>query len=398
MNTQQPDISVVIACYDQAKELGLTLTSFLQQKFCTDRYELIVIDDHSPNPHARAVVARFRAKYPQASLIYVRQFRTDGGCYGSSAKAKNLGLRLARGKFIFFNNAEIVQAGESLSDIFETMTAATSSLCLRGVVLDQPFAPLINRTQLELELLHNQTDRTYERTASADHAGLAAVPRNLLLSVGGIDERFDYWGKEDLDLAARLKRAGATYVYDENLKSFHISHPANHVKDVDYLRMCALLEENNSRELIEANTGVLWGNLNRPPPHQMEGTVIVEADSDLDDLGKRLEAVIYSNGAELRDVLVICRNSDRAPVESFLASRYRPLELFSIASQADHVVTDRVLSRVRTERFDFLRIGFEFGELKWKLKSNHSSFRIRLIERFVAKPGVNENSAIAVGL
>jgi GT2 family glycosyltransferase len=371
MNTPQPAISVVIACYDQAKELELTLTSLLQQQFSVNQYEIIVVDDHSPNTDARSIVASFRARHPQASLIYVRQFRTDGGCYGSSAKVKNIGLRLARGQIVFFNNAEIVQAGESLSYIFQAMTVATSPLCLRGVVLDKPFEALVNRTQSELELTHDQTDRRQERVATADHAGLAAIPRHLILSVGGIDERFDYWGKEDLDLAARLKRGGATYVYDENLKSFHISHPPNHVRDLDHLRMCALLEENNSRELIEANTGVLWGTLNRLPRRQVEGTVIVEADRDLDDLGRRLEAIIYSNGAERRDVLVVCRDADRPPVEPFVASRYRPIELLSVASPGNDVLSERVLGRVRTERFEFLKVGCEFAEPTWEHKSGN---------------------------
>ncbi len=217
------------------------------------------------------------------------------------------------------------------------------------------------------------------------------------MSVGGIDERFDYWGKEDLDLAARLKRAGADYVYDENLKSFHLSHPPNHVKDHDYLRMCALLEENNSKQLIEANVGMLWGNLNLPPKEEQEGTIIVEADNDLDDLARRLEVVIYSDGAARRDVMVICRETGRALVENFVASRYRPLKVVSLGSLDVDAANDRIFRHVRTERFVFLKPGSEFGEHAWELKSDGLSSPFDFSADRASRAVVAEVPAAAAG-
>jgi glycosyltransferase involved in cell wall biosynthesis len=392
MIASYPRVSVVIACYDQAAQLEITLTSFLRQKLPTQFYELIVVDDHSPTYAVRDVVARYRLAYPEVSLIYVRQYRTDGGRYGSSARAKNIGLRLSRGEYVFFNNAEIVQAGESLSYILETMAAAQQQLCLRGRVLDIAYEQLKDRTQAELEQLHDNTDRKHERVATADHAGLAVVSRSLLLALGGNDERFDYWGKEDLDLAARLKRAGATYLYDEKLKSFHIAHPPNHVKQGDYLRMVALLDENNSSGLIEANRGHLWGALYPPPQEELEGTVIVQADSDLVDLGRRLEALLYSPGAERREVLVFCLDEHRATVEAALASRFRPINLISLVAQNPFEHASRVLRYVRTESFYFLPTGSTFDTAHWHDFSPDSSSPFELLAAHL----LNENTELRV--
>lgn len=361
----QPRISVVVACFNQTRELELTLTSFLQQELSFSAYELIVVDDHSPDDSARAVVGKLRRRYPQATLLYVRQYRTDGGSYGASAKVKNVGLRLAQGDYVFFNNSEIVQAGESLTHILNAVDAAPGPLCLRGRVMDLPYDQLIGRTQAELEAIHDGVEAGRERVATADHAGLAAVPRRLLLAVGGNDERFDYWGKEDLDLAARLKRAGATYVYDAGLKSFHISHPPNHVKQADYLRMCALLEENNARELVEANRGQLWGALNPPPEESLKGTVIVEADADTSDLARRLEAALYSPHAREYEVLIVCVEDDRAKVEPLVNGRYRPLPLVSLASTDAGQHVARVLRHARTEKISFLPVGASFSPPNW---------------------------------
>ncbi len=352
-----PRISVVIACFNQTRELELTLTSFLQQELPFSDYELIVVDDHSSDYSARAVVAKLRKKYPEACVLYVRQYRADGGSYGSSARVKNIGLRLARGDYVYFNNSEIAQAGESLTYILKTMDAADKPLCLRGRVMDLPFDELESRTQAQLESIYDRVEPERERVATADHAGLAAVPRDLLIAVGGNDERFDYWGKEDLDLAARLKRAGATYVYDERLKSFHISHPPNHVKQGDYMRMCSLLEENNSRELIEANRGWLWGALTPAPGETLSGTIVVEADSDIEDLASRLEAVVYAPRAEEYEVLVTCLESDRPAVELLIDNRYRPLTVISLSPDSRDEHEARIQRHVRTKKVSFVPAG-----------------------------------------
>lgn len=352
-----PRISVVIACFNQTKELELTLTSFLQQDFPFFAYELIVIDDHSTDHSARAVVGKLRGKYPNSTLLYVRQYRPDGGSYGASARVKNIGIRLARGDYVFFNNSEIVQAGESLSYILKTMEAAKKPLCLRGRVMDLPFEQLEGRSQAQLETIYDGVPAERERVATADHAGLACVSRALLIAVGGNDERFDYWGKEDLDLAARLKRAGATYVYDPQLKSFHISHPPNHRKEGDYQRMCALLEENNSRELIEANRGRLWGTLTPPPSETLRGTFVIEGDANIADLAARLETVVYSPQAGEYEVVVTCLDSDRAAVESLIDNHYRPIPVISFAPDSLDEREARVRRHVRTEKVFVLPAG-----------------------------------------
>lgn len=394
MSTSTPRVSVVIACYAQARELELTLASFLRQTLPTHLYELIVVDDHSPTTAARDVVAKFRAAYPHVSLIYARQYRPDGGQYGASARVKNIGLRLARGEYVLFNNAEIVQAGESLAYILETMDASPRPLCLRGRVIDLPFEQLEGQTQAQLAQLHDRTDRRRERVASADHAGLAAVSRALLLAVGGNDERFDYWGKEDLDLAARLKRAGATYVYDENLKSFHISHPPNHVKQVDYFRMIALLEDNNAGELREANVGQLWGALNAAPREELEGTVLVEATADVADLARRLESALYSPEAERREAVVFCPDEHRAPVEALLAARFRPVRLVSLSPEGAPEQAARVLRHVRTARVRLLAAGDAFEATRWDDLEADSSSGVELLAALLRRESVE---ALSVG-
>ncbi len=380
-DTPAPVLSVVIACYNQSRELDLTLRSFLNQDFPHEKYEILVVDDHSPDLSARGVVAAHRRRCPKAVIDYIRHYRTDGGTYGFSARVKNIGIRYARGTYIFFNNSEILQAGQSLEYIVNQMENSPVPLCLRGRVIDLPYQELDGLSQEALEQLHDHTDRKRERTATADHAGLAAVPRAVLNQVGGIDERFDYWGKEDLDLAARLKRVGVKYVYDECMKSFHIYHPPNHAKRGHYLRMCELLEENNRLGATEVNVGRPWGNLNPPPESQLAGTVIVETRGNLERLREHLETLIYhpvspNPGPQCtaeNDVMVVCEPLVRPQVESFLAQHYRTVPLLVIpgvdAGPGGGVCEDTgyyILNKVRTPRVAFFNEAAEPHAPDWK--------------------------------
>ena len=137
-----PLLSVVIAFFNQAAELELTLQSFLNQSFSHNKYELLIIDDHSPDLSGREIAADYRHRYPDATIDYIRHYRTDGGIYGCSAQVKNIGIRFARGKYIFFNNSEIVQAGQTLEYIAAKMENSPVPLCLRGRVLDLPYRDL----------------------------------------------------------------------------------------------------------------------------------------------------------------------------------------------------------------------------------------------------------------
>lgn len=369
-----PEISVVLACFDQTRELELTLLSFLRQDFPKDEYELIVVDDHSPDHSARNVVAKLRRDFPDASIHYLRQHREDGGEYFSSALVKNLGTRLARGRYVWFNNAEIVQAGESLQYVSRQHREEPGPLCLRGRVIDLPFEQLWGKTQAELDSLHDAADRGRERVATADHAGLASMRRDILVALGGNDERFDHWGKEDLDLAARLKRVGVTYRYDEQVKSFHISHPPNHVKGPDYDRMCRLLEENNSRRVVEVNRGRLWGERRLAPAESLDGTLILAAgdgaECDLDDLEQRLEIALYGArseaNAEGSEVLVACLDEHRPAVEARLDQRFLAVPLIALAGV--DVATDarRILARTRTERMALWLPGADGPRPAWQ--------------------------------
>lgn len=86
-------LSIVIPAYGVERYLGRCLNSLLAQDLDPDSYEIIVVDDGSPD-RSYEVAARYAARHPS-----VRVHRQPNGGLGS---ARNAGLAIARGDLVWF--------------------------------------------------------------------------------------------------------------------------------------------------------------------------------------------------------------------------------------------------------------------------------------------------------
>ena len=95
MNQQQPDISVIVPCFNADRYLGVCLESLKAQKL--PLIEMIFIDDGSTDATG-AILDAFAAKEPRAKVVHIANA-------GVSA-ARNRGLEMATGKYIAFVDAD----------------------------------------------------------------------------------------------------------------------------------------------------------------------------------------------------------------------------------------------------------------------------------------------------
>lgn len=95
------------------------------------------------------------------------------------------------------------------------------------------------------------------------------------------------------------------------------------------------------------------------------GTVLIEADSDIADLNRRLRAVLNSTVARPQIVLV-CAESHRNLVEESFSVEFPPLPLVTLSGDA---ATDlaRLFDHVKTATVGFLRVGASYTTPQWKL-------------------------------
>jgi glycosyltransferase involved in cell wall biosynthesis len=91
--------SIIIATYNRAQQLLLTLTSFETQTYPKHLFEVIVADDGSTDG-TQAMIAGFPASYP---LVYVSHPEQRG-----RSAIRNLGLSQAKGRYIIFCDADFL--------------------------------------------------------------------------------------------------------------------------------------------------------------------------------------------------------------------------------------------------------------------------------------------------
>ncbi|MBV8859321.1 MAG: glycosyltransferase [Acidobacteria bacterium] len=93
-STAEPFVSVVIPTYNRARLLGRAIRSVLAQSYCD--FEVIVVDDGSTDETAGVVES-----FGDRRVRYVALARNGG-----AGAARNAGIRLARGKFLAFQDSD----------------------------------------------------------------------------------------------------------------------------------------------------------------------------------------------------------------------------------------------------------------------------------------------------
>lgn len=90
--------SIIIPIYNVEKYIRECLESVIHQDFPTDQYEILVIDDCSPDSSAY-IVEDIMVKHPAVRLIRHSENKHLGG-------ARNTGIRNAKGDWIFFVDSD----------------------------------------------------------------------------------------------------------------------------------------------------------------------------------------------------------------------------------------------------------------------------------------------------
>lgn len=91
-------LSIIVPFYNVEKYIEQCIRSLYDQDIPQEEYEVICVDDCSPDG-SRAIVERLQAEYPTLRLIIHESNKKLGG-------ARNTGLRAAKGKYIWFVDSD----------------------------------------------------------------------------------------------------------------------------------------------------------------------------------------------------------------------------------------------------------------------------------------------------
>ncbi len=237
----EPICTLIIAVYNQARQLALLLDTVKQQK--EQRFELIVADDGSSDDTA-AVVEAYRIRNPDKRVKYLWQ--KDEGF--RKTFIQNEACRQAQTDyFIFvdgdmlldreFIGAHLVERGAGkvlcgyrgvkLQPIFtEQLLSGDSQFCsdlfsLLVIWLRGGLTNFSRALHIRPKVLRKLTAPPRTRLSGCNFS----ISRQDMFEVNGFDESITEYGYEDYDLGQRLRLAGKEIINVSKLaNTFHLYH------------------------------------------------------------------------------------------------------------------------------------------------------------------------------
>lgn len=215
-----PDISFITICYNGFKDTCELIES-LHDKIHSVTYEIIVVDNASHEDEA----AKIRRLYPTVNAIRSNE---NGGFSGGN----NIGIRAARGKYIFLINNDTYIESDHIDCLVQRLESRPE---IGGVSPKIRFAfppqhiQFAGFTPLSHITLRNSMlgfgcpdDGSYDTPHPTPylHGAAMMIKREVIEKAGLMPEIFFLY-YEELDWSTRMTRAGYELWYDPRCTVFH---------------------------------------------------------------------------------------------------------------------------------------------------------------------------------
>lgn len=154
-----PDVSVIIPAYNALPYIHRGLESLVTQTIGTSRMEVVVVDDGSTDGTGEAL-DEWAGRHPGLFKV------VHGAASGGPATPRNTGLDLARGRYVFFLDADDYLGAEALERLVATADEQHSDIVIgKMVATSERLVPssMFRRTDLDVDLF---TSRIYWTLAS----------------------------------------------------------------------------------------------------------------------------------------------------------------------------------------------------------------------------------------
>ncbi len=205
--------SIIIPTFRRPVQLRLCLEAIDRLDFDPRRFEVIVVDDGSPE-RVDSIVAEW------AGRIDARAFSR---AHGGPAAARNAGARAARGRYLAFTDDDCAPAPDWLGAL-ERRLAETAPIAVGGRTINAlPRNPYSTASQSLVDYLNGYYNRKPRRARFLLSNNLG-VPRDAFHALGGFDSGFRRPGAEDRDFCDRWLHRGFAATYAPEVVVRH-THP-----------------------------------------------------------------------------------------------------------------------------------------------------------------------------
>ncbi len=190
------DISVIVPAFGQPEQVGLCLQALQGQSGLTGTYEVIVVDDGSPDP-LKPIVESYGAR----SLHQRHQ---------GPAAARNLGAEAAFGEILAFTDSDCVPSPTWLQQLTAPFDDP-AVVGVKGTYTSQQAGWVPRFVQQEYEAKYRRMGRLEQIDFIDTYS--AAYRRRVFIENGGFDDAFPVPSVEDQEFSFRLARKGYRMVF-----------------------------------------------------------------------------------------------------------------------------------------------------------------------------------------
>jgi len=198
-------ISVVIPAHNASASLSRCLGALKTSKY--QNFECVVVDDGSTDDSAAL-----------AAASGARVIRTGG--QRGPAYARNRGVEACKGEIIFFVDADVMVRAGTLMQVAKAFEENPTLDALIGSYDEDPAEQ--NFLSQYKNLMHCFVHQQGKRRASTFWTGCGAIRRCVFEKFGGFDESYVRPSIEDIELGARLVRAGCAIELEPTLMVKHL--------------------------------------------------------------------------------------------------------------------------------------------------------------------------------
>ena len=219
------DLSLIIATYNRAEQLMVTLESVATQRHPAQRWECIVVDNNSKDD-TRERVEAFAAAHPDLQLRYV--FESNQGL----SYARNRGIEEAKSEIIAFVDDDERIVEEFVSAYVELFASHPNAMSAGGkIVAEYPTGRPRWMSKYAEQPIANPMDfgksiKPFPK-GRIPGGGNMAMRRSVFDKIGRFDTSLGRTGKqliggEESDLFERIEAAGMACYYVPRAVMYHI--------------------------------------------------------------------------------------------------------------------------------------------------------------------------------
>ncbi len=188
------EISVIVAAYNEQAYIKRCLTAILNQT--VRDFELLVVDDYSADKTRQRI-----EEIEDGRIRYIKNDRNYG-----VAEARNIGIKQAKGKYIFFTDADCMPTKYWLEEGYKILSKNECA----GAEGRTFYATA--RTTISDRVVQDLTGRIHS-------ACNIAYRKEILDKIGGFNPRYSYCF-EDQEIAARILKYGKI-IFSEDMIVVH---------------------------------------------------------------------------------------------------------------------------------------------------------------------------------